>query len=741
MFLRRVLAHCAVGLFVIVAASEFGFGQMQNNSSGASRKVQNCLFDELRAGAMAGDPADEKALSFLYQQGGGGIPKDEGESLRWLASAAEHGDYGAADILIAREHDEKEAKRLSAKFKDRLISSVNQEDANAQYWIGQFYYQGADRNFGIAKSPDLQMQWFSKAAEHNDYRAALALMDLYRQRAAKSGAQEDAVQSANWRSKALNLLKAAAESGSPKAQLELAARYHNGSFGDTEDEEALKWVATAAPRSFRANVAAALILLVKSNPDTALALKRVQRNGCAEFALAEAFRQGFYWQWSSFFSIPKEGLPEQMRMLQASEWLSRAVADGNLDAQIYQMQHARTNEEAFAILRHLAEQGEVKSQYELSGALMSGRWWVGSHQVSVEKDEAAGMRWLERAAAQTGDYAQQARTDLQQIETQKHEEEAKVRQAEERKRAAEEEDRRIENGTWTPEEKLMNAAKQGDARSEALVASAFTSQEQHVSLHDNKDAAAKYHKQAVDWYRKAAEGGDAESQRVIAEIYFTGKDLPRDWNAGLAWLKKSADQGHSSAEMELGAYYRGFFWGEEVPEDPDLAKYWYTRAAEHGNKEAQEIVQRGGWVLNSSGKAVPASSAGNRPIPPGSTRILAFIPYLTTTVGKVGYHFTSNLVSDCPGWWDKHGEPHGAGHWGSDSQDFIGSLPPGLKWTENFGIEGTPEQPGNWTVTVRFHGLYCTLDDEHNKKPVDIGPKNEWTFNLKIEGDAPRRVK
>jgi TPR repeat protein len=739
MFLRRLVAHCAVAiLFLGVAQSGSAFGQTPRTLA-SSQQHQKCLFDEYYAGAMGGDSDDEESLAMLYLTGRG-VPEDHGEYAKWSAKAADDGNYIAAAILISTSEDKNEAARLRVKLKDRLISSANNGDASAQYWLGIQYGVG-DHLLDIPKSPELRLQWLAKAAEGGDFRAALSLMSLHRDKAKNTGAQDDAALAVTWTQKALAMLKAAAESGNVKAQLELAEQYHKGSFGTVDDEEALKWLTGAAPRSFRANVAAALIALIKTNPDRELALNRVQGNGCAEFALADAFKKGYFSESTGFFSIPKEVMPEQTRMLQASEWMSRAAADGDPDAQMYLMNDPKTtDQDAFVMLRHLAEQGNLKSQYDLAHALLSGVWWRGSHRFAIDKDEAEGMRWLEKAAAQTGDWARQAREDLQAIDNQKREEEAQVRKSEEYKRAVEEENRRIENGTWIPEAKIMDAAAQGDARSQALVASAFSDQEGHVSLHDNKDAAAKYHKQAVDWYRKAAEGGNAQAQRMVAEMYFQGKDVPSDLDAGIVWLKKAADQGDSRAEMELGAYYRGFFWGQEVPKHPDQAKYWYTRAAEHGNKEAQEIVQRGGWDFDSGGNTVQSSSAGNRPVPPGSTRIIAFIPSLTNTVGKVGYHFTSNLVADCPGWWDKHGEPHGNGHWGSDTQEFIGNLPPGLSWTQNFGIEGTPEQPGNWTVTIRFHGLYCTLDDEHGKKPVDIGSKNEWTLSLKIEGDAPRRV-
>ena len=56
--------------------------------------------------------------------------------------------------------------------------------------------------------------------------------------------------------------------------------------------------------------------------------------------------------------------------------------------------------------------------------------------------------------------------------------------------------------------------------------------------------------EATQLYRKAAEGGDVESQAVIGALY-----IKKDVDKGLFWLKKAADAGNSNACVSVVAHY------------------------------------------------------------------------------------------------------------------------------------------------------------------------------------------
>jgi TPR repeat protein len=84
-------------------------------------------------------------------------------------------------------------------------------------------------------------------------------------------------------------------------------------------------------------------------------------------------------------------------------------------------------------------------------------------------------------------------------------------------------------------------------------------------------------KQAVIWYRKAAEQGDAEAQNNLAVMYANGKGTIQDKEQAVFWFHKAADQGEAMAQLNLGRMY---FNGEGVQQDVIQAYMWTDLAAE-----------------------------------------------------------------------------------------------------------------------------------------------------------------
>jgi TPR repeat protein len=58
--------------------------------------------------------------------------------------------------------------------------------------------------------------------------------------------------------------------------------------------------------------------------------------------------------------------------------------------------------------------------------------------------------------------------------------------------------------------------------------------------------------EAVKWYRKAAERGDAAGQFKLRECLETGQGVEQNMGAAVGWYRKAAKQGHSSAQRKLG---------------------------------------------------------------------------------------------------------------------------------------------------------------------------------------------
>lgn len=82
--------------------------------------------------------------------------------------------------------------------------------------------------------------------------------------------------------------------------------------------------------------------------------------------------------------------------------------------------------------------------------------------------------------------------------------------------------------------------------------------------------------------------------------------------------------------------------------------------------------------------------------------------YLDPTSLKVGYHTVIGAHSaGCP----SRGE--GQPTWSSTATEIEGTLPPGLQFLDTPPrIEGTPRQPGTWTITYVVRGVSCIANPD-----------------------------
>jgi len=94
--------------------------------------------------------------------------------------------------------------------------------------------------------------------------------------------------------------------------------------------------------------------------------------------------------------------------------------------------------------------------------------------------------------------------------------------------------------------------------------------------------------------RKKAESGDAAAQFELAQYYEreagearSERRALRDQKRAFDWFTRSAEQGFSKAQLNLGRVY---FHGHGVAQDKDLAVEWQIKAAEQGLPEAQFSV-------------------------------------------------------------------------------------------------------------------------------------------------------
>ena len=114
-------------------------------------------------------------------------------------------------------------------------------------------------------------------------------------------------------------------------------------------------------------------------------------------------------------------------------------------------------------------------------------------------------------------------------------------------------------------ESCLYKARQGDTQAQNNVG----------VMYKLGDGVTQDYKQAVKWYRKAAEQGFAEAQYNLGEMYAVNQD----YKQALKWLTKAAEQGIAHAQNNLGLMYRE---GQGVTQDYKQAVKWYRKAAEQG---------------------------------------------------------------------------------------------------------------------------------------------------------------
>jgi TPR repeat protein len=60
--------------------------------------------------------------------------------------------------------------------------------------------------------------------------------------------------------------------------------------------------------------------------------------------------------------------------------------------------------------------------------------------------------------------------------------------------------------------------------------------------------------------RVRANAGDADAQTSLAIAYFNGEGIPQDDAQAMLWFRKAAEQGDADAQFNLGAIYERTLW-------------------------------------------------------------------------------------------------------------------------------------------------------------------------------------
>lgn len=90
--------------------------------------------------------------------------------------------------------------------------------------------------------------------------------------------------------------------------------------------------------------------------------------------------------------------------------------------------------------------------------------------------------------------------------------------------------------------------------------------------------------ESIKMFSKAAEFGDSKAQNNLANYYYYGTVIPRDYKKAFYWYSKAANQGDAPAQSSLALLY---LEGLGVEKNAEIAISWLKPAAESGDVEAQ----------------------------------------------------------------------------------------------------------------------------------------------------------
>lgn len=104
-----------------------------------------------------------------------------------------------------------------------------------------------------------------------------------------------------------------------------------------------------------------------------------------------------------------------------------------------------------------------------------------------------------------------------------------------------------------------------------------------------ESATPQDHREAVSWYRMAAQQRHAGALYRLCLLSDKGRGTAQDYQEALRWCQLASDQGHGQAMFTIGQHYAN---GQGVIKDVVQAHQWYNLAAAHGYEAAAKWRDR-----------------------------------------------------------------------------------------------------------------------------------------------------
>ena len=415
----------------------------------------------------------------------------------------------------------------------------------------------------------------------------------------------------------LQLYIQAAEKGEPHAQYVLGRMYYNETnlnpfqiehyFGSGREDELLarEWYVKAAEQG----LVEAQLLLGKMSLGMDPGVRQYEEASkwftlAAEQGSVEAQRS---------LGLMYSHLPQPQLPVETVQWLTRAAENGDAVSQfelakVYLGQHGVPQDyaQAFKWFSAAAEQGEARALWELAKMYFSGYGVAADKVKALALIKQAADDPVMAAVIKSETSMRMFRDSLEQGLSQDERARAQTLYDEAVKAKTVLETGGVVSKTITMPvnvEDLAAKVKAGDAGAQFALAEYYSAegfkwyqqaaeannveaQRKLGILYNGEGVIAPDEAKSLGWFARAADNGDAVSQRALGlKAAAGGMDTSAaDGALAVKWLTLAADQGDAEAQYWLSMLYNG--WGE-IPADAELALKWETASAVQGHPRAQ----------------------------------------------------------------------------------------------------------------------------------------------------------
>jgi Sel1 repeat len=114
----------------------------------------------------------------------------------------------------------------------------------------------------------------------------------------------------------------------------------------------------------------------------------------------------------------------------------------------------------------------------------------------------------------------------------------------------------------------------------------FTAQYQMGLHYADGEGVPQNFNEAMTWFAKASDAGNAKAQWKLALGYLKGIGVPRDERQAVVWLKRAANNGDTRAQKTLSQMYQS---GQGVQRDYVRAYTWANIAAESEGSDSSQL--------------------------------------------------------------------------------------------------------------------------------------------------------